>query len=264
MADITAAVDEAGATSLVRTALAAPIPTQTGSTNLGPFALTYSAGATVSVGAVDLIAPNIIRLTGGTLNYSLSLNIRFDLSSILPDFCLPQVCIPIPFNGRLCTPRVCVDWPTISIPISHSGPVNFTSDFSLNVHLTGGQWIVDLVVVGTPFLQLGPVAVALVTAIGGAVAVALLAVPFIGPFLALAAGVITAAFGVAALTGLLGPILTPFIAGLTITIYRQPQSFQVLPAAPPDGAVNVTLDLITAAVQSTDEDELVLTADISA
>ena len=264
MADIIAAADEAAATTLVQTAIAAfPIPPQSSSGSLGPFTANWSANASLAVGAVDLQPPNIIRLANGTLNYALSLSISFDLSTILPDFCLPRVCIPIPFNGSLCTPRICVDWPTITIPVSHSGPVNFTADFRLNVHLTGGQWNVDAIVVGVPFLQLGPAAVAILSAVGAAAALVLLGVPFIGPFLAAAVAAITAAIGIAALTGLLGAILTPFVSGLTFTVYRQPQVFQVLPPAPPDAAVMITLDSVAASVVSTDEDELVIAVDIS-
>ena len=39
--------------------------------------------------------------------------------------------------------------------------------------------------------------------------------------------------------------------------------FEILPAAAPDAAVNVTLSAITAAVVSTDEDELVLDIDFT-
>jgi hypothetical protein len=69
---------------------------------------------------------------------------------------------------------------------------------------------------------------------------------------------------VAGLTGLLGPILTPFVSGLRIPIYNQPQLFEVLPLEGPiDPAVHVTIDAIAASVETSDEDELVLTADIS-
>lgn len=265
MPDIVVAADETAATTLVQTAIAAfPIPPQSGSGSLGPFTASWSASASLAVGTVELRPPNVIRVANGTLTYALGLNVSLDLSAILPDFCLPQVCIPIPFNGRLCTPRICINWPTITIPISHSGPVNFTADFALNVHLTGGQWIVDVIVVGVPFLQLGPAAVAILAAVGAAAALVLVAVPFIGPFLAIAVVAITAAIGIAALTGLLGAILTPFVSGLTFAVYQQPQMFQVLPAAAPDGAVFVRLDSVTAAVVGTDEDELVLSVDISA
>ena len=218
MHDIVVAADETAANDLVQAAIASfPIPPQSGSGSLGPFGASWSASANVAVGAVDLRAPNIIRLANSTLNYSLGLTLSFDLNTILPELCLPQVCIPIPFIGDVCTPRICIDWPTISIPLSHSGPVNFTADFALNPHLKGSDWLVDVIVVGVPFLQLGPAAVAILAAIGTAVSLALLAVPFIGLLLAGAVAVITAAIGIAALTGLLGAILTPFISGLTFT-----------------------------------------------
>jgi hypothetical protein len=264
MPDITAAADETAATNLVHAA-EVMLGTQSGSGsgNLGPFTATWGASANFSNGTIDLIAPNVIRITSGQMNYSLNFSFSFDLSSILPDFCLPQVCIPIPFNGKLCTPKICVNWPTITIPVSHSGTITFTADFSLNVHLTGGNWLVDLVVVGIPFLQFGPAAAAILAAIGTSAALVLALIPFIGPFLAGAVLAITAAIGIAGLTGLLGLILTPFVSGLTFNIYNQPQIFQVLPPSAPDPAVNVKLDSITAAVVSSGEDELVFTVDIS-
>jgi hypothetical protein len=74
---------------------------------------------------------------------------------------------------------------------------------------------------------------------------------------------ITATIGVAGVLGLLGPILSPFVTGLSFNVYNQPQVFEVLPPAPPDAVVNVTLTAITADVRSTDEDELVLSIDFA-
>jgi hypothetical protein len=143
--------------------------------------------------------------------------------------------------------------------------VKFTADFTLNPHLSGTDWLVDIVIVGIPFLQIGPAAAAILAVLGQALALVLAPIPFIGPFLAGVVVVITAAIGIAGLTGFLGPILTPFVSGLTFTIYKQPQLFEVLPAALPlDPAVDVNLDLITAEVIGSDKNELVLTANISA
>lgn len=105
----------------------------------------------------------------------------------------------------------------------------------------------------------------LLAAIGAAVTPILLAIPFIGPFLAIAVDAILLAIGIAGVTGFLGPIITPFVSGLKIPIYQQPQQFQVLPAAGPvDPKVDITIDLVAAAVaHNGTEDELVLTADIS-
>ena len=127
MSDVIAAIDEAGANDLVQDAQGAlGTLSDSGSGNLGPFTANWSASATFSGGSADLIAPNIIRLADVRMDYTVSFSFAFDLSSIIPDFCLPQVCINIPFIGRVCTPRICIDWPTVTIPVSHSSFVKFT------------------------------------------------------------------------------------------------------------------------------------------
>jgi hypothetical protein len=264
MPDIIAAADETAATNLIHAAeTTLGTLSKSGSGSLGPFNTSWNASASFSGGMIDLIAPNVVRIANCQFNYALGFSFSFDLSNILPDFCLPQICIPIPFDGKLCTPKICINWPTITIPISHSGAINFTADFSLNAHLSGSDWLIDIVVVGIPFLQIGPAAAAILAAIGAAASLILLAVPFIGPFLAAAVAGITAFIGIAGVTGLLGPILTPFVSGLTFNVYKQPKLFQVLPPALPDPAVNVNLDTITAVVASSNEDELVISVDIS-
>jgi hypothetical protein len=99
--------------------------------------------------------------------------------------------------------------------------------------------------------------------IGLAITPVLLAVPFLGPFLALAVNAILAAIGIAGLTGLLGQILTPFISGLKFPVYEQPKHFEVLSVSGIDPAVFVEIDAVTADVRQSDEDELVLSIDIS-
>jgi hypothetical protein len=267
VADIVAAADETAATKLIHDAEGALGTLSAGPTSgsLGPFSATASATASLADGTIDLIPPNVIRIDDCELHYAVDLSLAVDLSSVLPDFCLPQVCVPIPFDGELCTPKICIDWPTVSIPVSYSDLVTFSADFTLDVHLSGGVWFVDVVIVGVPFLQISAAAAAILLAVAAAATPILLAVPFIGPFLAIAVDAIIAAIGIAGVTGLLGPLLTPFVSGLRFTVYKQPQLFQVLPAAGPiDPAVHVNLDAITAAVDgSGGEDELVLTADIS-
>jgi hypothetical protein len=264
MSDVIAAIDEGGANDLMQDAEAAlGTLSRSGSGNLGPFNASWTASATFSGGTVDLIAPNVLRLADVRMDYTVGFTFSFDLSDIIPDFCLPQICVNIPFIGRVCTPRICIDWPTITIPVSHSSFVKFTADFNPSVTLSGGVWKVELVLAGTPFLQLGPAAAAIIVAIGAAAALILAPIPFIGLILAAAVLAITAAIGVAGVLGLLGPILSLFVAGLRFTVYEQPQVFEVLPAALPDAAVNVTLTAVSAAVVSTDEDELVINVDFS-
>lgn len=266
MPDITVVADESAATELVRDAEAAlGTLSDSGVGVLGPFTASWSASVFFSNGTVDLIPPDVIQLEDCELNYSLSFGFSIDLGDFLPEFCLPQICIPIPFIGEVCTPRICINWPTISIPtINYSDVVRFTGDFKLAVSLEGSNWKVDVVIDGVPFLQISPAAAAILAAITAAITPILLAIPFIGPFLAAAVATIIAVIGIAGVTGLLGPILTPFVSGLTFNVYNQPQVLQVLSASPPlDAAVNINLDLITAAVVGSDEDELVLTAEIS-
>jgi hypothetical protein len=266
MAEIIAAVDETAANTLIDTAIAL-IPPQaaSGSGSLGPFIAGYAVSATLVNGDIDLIPPDIVRVVDLRVNWSINLSFGLDLSSILPDFCLPQVCIDIPCVGRVCTPRICIDWPTITSPVSFSDFVKATGDFRLDISLSGGVWNVQAVIVGVPNLQFGATSALLLVAIGAAVTPILLAIPFIGPFLAIAVNAILAIIGIAGVTGLLGPIITPFVSGLKIPIYQQPQLFQVLPIEGPfDPAVTITLDAIAARVENSGEDELVLTADISA
>ena len=266
MAEITAALDEKGADKLLDTAIAAIGPqTKSGSGNLGPFTANYSITGTLTSGDVDLIPPDTIRIVDLRLNWSLNLSFEFDLSSILPDFCIPQVCVPVPCVGDVCTPRICIDWPTITIPVSFSDFLKATADLQLDINLAGGKWKVEAVMLALPNLQFGATSALLLVAIGVAATPILLAVPFIGPFLAIAVDAILAAIAIAGVTGLLGPILTPFLSGLRVSIYEQPQLFEVLPAMSlVDPKVDIVLDLIAAEIQHNgQEDELVLTADIS-
>ena len=266
MSEIIAAIDEAGANKLLDTAIGLiPPQSSSGSSSLGPFTTSYFATASLVNGDVDLIAPDIIRIVDLRLNWSISLNFSIDLSTILPDFCLPQVCVRIPCVGRVCTPRICIDWPTIPIGVSFSDFLKTTADFRLVINLSGGIWTVEAEIVGIPNLQFGATSALLLAAIGAAVTPILLLIPFIGPFLAIAVNGILLAIGIAGVTGLLGPILTPFVSGLRIPIYKQPQQFEVLPIeGPVDPRVTITIDQIAAEVRSSDEDELVLLADISA
>lgn len=264
MPDITAAIDETAANVLVPRQIAlTPVQSASGSGSIGPFTAAWSATATVGGGVVDIIPPptDVIRVSNVVLSYTVGLTLSVSLSFL--NFCLPRVCIPTPF-GSLCTPRICVTFPTISVPVSHSSTITVAGDFRLAVALSGGNWLVDIVVVGIPSLVLGPAATLLLLAIGAAVSIALLTVPFIGPLLALASATIIGLIGFAGATGLLGPILTPFVSGLRFNVTSQPQMFELVPGAAPDPPVFVRIDNVAALLDgSGGEDELVLNIDIS-
>src|SRR4029450_9508963 len=151
---------------------------------------------------VDLRAPDIIRIEDLRLNWNLSLSFGIDLSSILPDFCLPQVCVNIPCVGRVCTPRICIDWPTITVPVSFGDFVKATADFKLDISLGRGKGKGRGVILALPNLQFGTTTALLLAAIAAAVTPILLAIPFIGPFLAIALDAILLANGLAGVTRL--------------------------------------------------------------
>jgi hypothetical protein len=266
MPEITAALDEIGANKLLDVAIGTIGPLSKSDTgNLGPFSASYNVQATFTNGDVDLIPPDTVRIVDLRLDWTLDLTFSIDLGEILPEFCLPQVCVDIPCVGRVCTPRICIDWPTIPVSVTFSDFLQVTVDLNLDINLTGGNWVVQANVQGVPSLQFGATSALLLAAIGAAVTPILLAIPFIGPFLAIAVDIILATIAVAGVTGFLGPIITPFVSGLKIPIYEQPQLFEVLPATSAiDPKVDVTIDLVAASVvHNAPEDELVLTADIS-
>jgi hypothetical protein len=262
MADeIIAAVDEIAANVLLHAAEAAiGTLSDSGSGSLGPLGAGWSASASFAGGMVSLAAPDTVSIDDLEVDYSLSLTLSLDLSFL--DFCLPQICIPTPW-GDICTPKICINFPTLSVTVPFSSSATLSADFGIVVHLTSGTWFVDVVIQNVRKLDLGLAATALLTAIGGAIAAAVALVPFIGPFLSVAVAILTAAFGIAEVTGLLGQIVSLFVSGLTLNVYQQPQVFQVLPVSGPfDPAVDVTLAAVTAGVQSTDKNELVLAVDI--
>jgi hypothetical protein len=260
-ADLTAAVDETGATTLLHAAEAAlGTVSRSGSGSLGPLGAGWSAGVSFTGGTVTLAAPDTVAIDNLQIDYSLELTLSVDLSFL--DFCLPRVCIWTPW-GDICTPKICFTFAPISATVPFTSSATLSADFGIDTHLTGGTWFVDVVIQSVPDIQLGAAATALLTAVGAAISLALLGVPGIGLFLSLAVAILTASFDIADITGLLGPIVSEFVAGLTFTVYQQPQVFQVLPAS---GAVNppvdVTLAAVSAGVQSTDKNELVLSVDI--
>jgi len=265
MADVLAAVDATGLTDVL-TAAETRLPPLVagGSGSLGPFVASYSASGSFSGGSVALTPPNTIQVTNCTLHYSLSLSFGIDLNRVIPPLCLPQVCIPIPFDGQICTPAFCITWPVINISLpTYSDSLQFTADFSINPHLSGATWLIDVVIISIPTLNLSVTAAGLLAAIGAAVVAIVAAVPLIGPVLAAAVAAIMALITLAAVTGLLGSILTPFLSGLTFNIYKQPQQFQLLPAAAGDPAVQVTINALGASVvAAADKNELVATADV--
>ena len=269
MPDIQVAVDEAQAGQLVTTAQAL-LGTQarSGSGSLGPFTADWTASANFTGGSIDLRAPDIVRVNNMDMNFTVGIKLNINLADFLPQLpSIPSICIPIPFLPDLCTPEISFPpWPTIPIgPVSHSGTVNFTSDFRMLASQDGTDWKIEIQIVDIPGLSLDAISALIVTGLIGAVAAALLLVPFIGLYLFLATALIGAAIGVAAVTGLLGPILGLFLNGLAFEVYRQPEVQQVLPnMGANDPEVDIKITALSAQVLVSDEDELVIDAEIAA
>jgi hypothetical protein len=261
MPDIIAAADTTATTDLLHDAeTAIGTRTASGGGSLGPFVANYSASVSFSGGTVNLLPPNVIEIADININYSLSLSFGIDLNDFLPSFCLPQIC----FFGW-CTPKICISWPTVTIPISFSDTATLTGDFTVTALLSGPDWLVNVTIDGVPLVQFGAGTAALLLAIGAAITAALVWIPFIGPLLAGLADTILAVIGIAGVTGLLGNIISPFVSGLTFTVYHQPKLFPVLPnSGPNDPEVDVTITALGAAVQATDKNELVISASIAA
>lgn len=266
MAEITAAIDEQAANSLFDQLLGLiPELTDSDSGSLGPFTASYDVGVTFGGGNVDLIPPGTIRINDFRANWHIDLEFKVDLNAILPRLCLPRVCIDIPCVGEVCTPEICIDWPTIPIPVSLSDFLEVSADFGLLAVQNGPKWEVNVVVQQVLKTQFGPTTAGLLVVIGLATTPALLFIPFIGPFLAIAVNLILAAIGISGLLGFLGPIISPFVSGLKFKVYDQNATFPVLPFDGPfDPPVNIHLDTVNAAVTGAGEDELVVTVDISA
>lgn len=265
MSEIVAAIDE-GAAQRLFDAKVALIGTQstTGSTSLGPFGVSYDVSGTLSNGMIDLIAPGTIRIADLRLDWHVNLSFQLDIGDFIPDIHIPQVCVHIPCVGTLCTPKIDIEWPTVTVPISFGDFVRTTVDLGASVTPVSGVWKVEGIVLGVPNLQFGASTAALLAAIGLAVAAAVAWVPLIGPFLAVLAVAVTAAIGIAGITGLLGPIISPFIAGRRFPITTVPAQFEVLPASGPfDPAVVIIVESLGVEVQhNPPEDELVVLADI--
>src|SRR5882762_2610160 len=143
--DGTVAVSEAGLTKLVSRSIDKPI-TSSGSGSWGPFVASYSVNLDVSGGQVqmpDLGAGNqIVRLTGVVVKGMVEGSIGLDLAQFLPHVCVPpfRLCIPSPW-GDICTPQVCISWPTISVPIPIPiPPLGLSADFGVSAKQQGDNW----------------------------------------------------------------------------------------------------------------------------
>jgi hypothetical protein len=145
-ADATVALSQDALSLLVRRAIDKPIVAQS-SGSWGPFVAGYDVNLNVAGGSITLIdlGPQI-RLDGVVVWGVVNLTLGLDLARILPRVCIPpdRVCIPTPW-GDVCTPQVCVSWPTISVTIPVPIPqVGLSANFQVAAQRDGDNWDVIL------------------------------------------------------------------------------------------------------------------------
>ncbi len=264
-----AAADEEGAERIVTGVLSALSGSDSGSF----LDFTYSFAWELVPGSFELVdAGDIIRLREWDIHTDISFGWSFDLSNILPDFCIPRACVKIPFVGKVCTPRVCVDWPTIGFTINLPTIVSEVSiDFSLKVErdVAAGQWVIKGLV--NPFtldidiVDLADTAKQLFEDKLGA---AMRDIPGIGSYLADAISRILGTvldaiddlfeFLMTAISDSLG--LHPTLS-IGFELHRVDEIFEFLAASGAEPAVNVRITALDS--QITSDKELVVSADIA-
>src|SRR5579864_1110637 len=142
--DATIAISEPGVNVVLQKAIALAHGSKADSATWGPFQVGYSAAVALSGGVATLEnAPaNKLDLTGLNVAGSVSAHFTFDLGLILPTICIPpfQVCIDIPFIGTVCTPQVCISWPSVTVGITLPFAFGLDVSFGFRVDDLGSQW----------------------------------------------------------------------------------------------------------------------------
>ncbi|NEK35065.1 hypothetical protein [Rhizobium leguminosarum] len=158
-ADAVIAISAKALTKLIETALATPMRAQDGGA-WGPFEGSYDLVLNFEGGDVALIDPgqqiNVDNLAfWGTLQLGVGLN----LGRVLPRICVPptRLCAKLPWIGEVCTPQVCVSWPsasvTIPLPITR---MLISPFFKLSAVRSGDNWDIVLNVFPASILSLRP------------------------------------------------------------------------------------------------------------
>jgi hypothetical protein len=273
--DATVAVSESGANQLMQKLLAGESISKSDSASWGPFSVGYSVNVALSGGTIELIdAPaNIVRVHNLNISGNAGVYFSFNLGAILPTICIPpfKVCIDIPFVGEVCTPQVCITWPSITIPINLPFSVNVSADFGISVQSAGANWEVDLLVYPfSLFIDLSPMASVIINAIESQVDAVLNTIPLIGPLISSLVNMV-----IGALSGVLSTILNAissfihdvillldlFSPTIPVPILTFAKTQAMLPAGgPSDPEVDVTIAALGATIA---DHELVATANFA-
>lgn len=208
--DTTLAISEPGVNVVLQKAIALAHASKADSGTWGPFFASYSASVALAGGTATLRnAPaNRLDLAGVNVTGSISGSVGFDLGLILPRICIPpfQVCVKIPFLGRVCTPQFCVSWPSLSVGLALPFAFGLDASFGFRVDDLGTQWgIVLLVDPFSPRFDLTPMGPLIIAAIQAKVTALLSGIPLIG---GLIAGLVNTVIG--AFSGVLGALLGAF------------------------------------------------------
>ena len=195
--DSTLAISEPGVNVVLHKALALAHAAKADSATFGPFFANYAVSVALAGGTATLRdAPdNRLDLSGVNVSGSVAAHVGFDLGLILPRICIPpfRACVKIPFIGRVCTPQVCISWPSISVGLTLPFNFNMDASFGFRVDDLGSQWgIVLLVDPFSPRFDLSPMGPALIAAIQAEVTSKLSGIPLIGGLLA---GLVNAVIG---------------------------------------------------------------------
>jgi hypothetical protein len=273
--DATIAVSEGGANQLMQKLLAGESISKSDSASWGPFTVGYNVNVALSGGTIELIdAPlNIIRLHNLNISGNVGVFFTIDLGQILPTICIPpfQVCVDIPFIGEVCTPQVCITWPSITVPINLPFSVNVSADFGLSVRDAGTNWEVDLLVF--PFsllIDLSPMATVILNAIESAIDGALNNIPLIGGLIAWLVNMVLGALN-SVLLAILSTfssfvhdvilLLDLFSPTIPVPLLTFAKTQAMLPAGgPSDPEVDITIAALGASIN---DHELVATADFA-
>jgi len=207
--DATIAVSEPGVNVVLHKAIALARGSKSDSASWGPFQVGYSATIALSGGVATLEnAPaNKIDLQNLNVTGSVSAFFSFDLGRILPKICIPpfQVCVNIPFLGRVCTPQICITWPSINVGVSLPFAFGLDVSFGFRVDDLGSRWgIVLLIDPFSPRFDLSPMGAAIIAAIQNDVSNRLRQIP-LGRLLA---GLVNTVIG--AFSGVLSVVLGAF------------------------------------------------------
>jgi len=257
--DATVALSQDALTLLVQQALDKPISGQN-SGSWGPFVAGYSLNLNVSGGAITLVdLGQQIRLDSVVVSGIINLSIGINLGAILPNICVPpsRACITL-FGHQICTPQVCISWPTISVPLPPIlvPPIGLSVNFQVAAQQDGSNW--DVILKVFPFsilIDLTPTVNTVIDAVEAAVRNTLGQIPGIGSLIddlvdgvlnALQAVIDTILGAVEDLLKQLIDLIDLFSPTVPFRITQIPATQKILPAgAPGDAEVDLTISSIT-------------------